>query len=77
MGLWDKMASCPTLWLTFTATAQIIFQNPYSSLNPRKTVRDIVSVPLRKRGITDPVERDEKKCLVENQRIRNPVHYRG
>ena len=42
----------------FHRTAQIIFQNPYSSLNPRKTVRDIVSVPLRKRGITDPVERD-------------------
>ena len=33
---------------------QIIFQNPYSSLNPRKTVRDILSVPLRARGVTDP-----------------------
>jgi len=44
----------------FHRTAQIIFQNPYSSLNPRKTVRDIVSVPLRKRGLTDPLERDEE-----------------
>ena len=44
----------------FHRTAQIIFQNPYSSLNPRKTVRDIVSVPLRKRGLTDPMERDEE-----------------
>jgi oligopeptide/dipeptide ABC transporter ATP-binding protein len=44
----------------FHRMAQIIFQNPYSSLNPRKTVRDIVSVPLRKRGLTDPVERDEE-----------------
>ncbi len=37
--------------LSFYQTTQIIFQNPYSSLNPRKTVRQIVSVPLRNRGI--------------------------
>ena len=35
---------------------QIIFQNPYSSLNPRKTVRDIISTPLRFRGLRDPLE---------------------
>ena len=35
---------------------QIIFQNPYSSLNPRKTVREIVSTPLRFRGLRDPIE---------------------
>ena len=39
--------------LTFYQTTQIIFQNPYSSLNPRKTVRQILSVPLRNRGIKD------------------------
>ncbi|MFB0537265.1 MAG: ABC transporter ATP-binding protein [Anaerolineae bacterium] len=50
----------PVIAVDFHRMAQIIFQNPYSSLNPRKTVRDIVSVPLRKRGITDPVERDEE-----------------
>jgi oligopeptide/dipeptide ABC transporter ATP-binding protein len=50
----------PTVAADFHRMAQIIFQNPYSSLNPRKTVRDIVSVPLRKRGLTDPVERDEE-----------------
>ena len=37
--------------LSFYQKAQIIFQNPYSSLNPRKTVRQIVSVPLKNRGI--------------------------
>ena len=37
---------------------QIIFQNPYSSLNPRKTVRDIIGTPLRQRGVTDPIERE-------------------
>ena len=42
----------------FYRLAQIIFQNPYSSLNPRKTVREIIGVPLRQRGITDPLERE-------------------
>jgi oligopeptide/dipeptide ABC transporter ATP-binding protein len=39
--------------LSFYQMAQIIFQNPYSSLNPRKTVRQIVSVPLKNRGMKD------------------------
>jgi oligopeptide/dipeptide ABC transporter ATP-binding protein len=39
--------------LSFYQTTQMIFQNPYSSLNPRKTVRQIVSVPLRNRGVRD------------------------
>jgi oligopeptide/dipeptide ABC transporter ATP-binding protein len=50
----------PYTAIDFHRTAQIIFQNPYSSLNPRKTVREIISVPLRKRGLTDPLERDEE-----------------
>ena len=37
--------------LSFYQTTQIIFQNPYSSLNPRKTVRQIVAVPLKNRGV--------------------------
>lgn len=43
----------------FYRLAQIIFQNPYSSLNPRKTIRDILSTPLRHRGIKDELEREE------------------
>jgi oligopeptide/dipeptide ABC transporter ATP-binding protein len=42
----------------FYRLAQIIFQNPYSSLNPRKTVRDIIGTPLRQRGVTDPIQRE-------------------
>ena len=45
--------------LGFYRAAQIIFQNPYSSLNPRKTIREIVSVPLRSRGINDIHEQEE------------------
>ncbi len=43
----------------FYRIAQIIFQNPYASLNPRKTVREIVSVPLRSRGLKDIREQEE------------------
>ncbi len=35
---------------------QPIFQDPYSSLNPRKSVRDIVSLPLRVHGVGDKSE---------------------
>jgi len=45
--------------VNFHRVAQIIFQNPYSSLNPRKTVREILGSPLKHRGITDPIEREK------------------
>ncbi len=38
---------------------QIIFQDPYSSLNPRMTVFDLVSAPLDVYGIGTPKERKE------------------
>ncbi|HKM39742.1 MAG TPA: oligopeptide/dipeptide ABC transporter ATP-binding protein [bacterium] len=36
--------------LAFYRQVQMVFQNPYASLNPRKTVRDILSQPLRARS---------------------------
>jgi oligopeptide/dipeptide ABC transporter ATP-binding protein len=47
--------------------AQIIFQNPYSSLNPRKTVRQILSVPLIASGVKDPHEREERIMYLLNR----------
>lgn len=44
----------------YNHVAQIIFQNPYSSLNPRKTVREIIGTPLQQRGIRNPYELEEK-----------------
>ena len=38
---------------------QIIFQDPYSSLNPRKTVMDIVGEPLEVHGIAKGSEKEE------------------
>jgi oligopeptide/dipeptide ABC transporter ATP-binding protein len=46
--------------LGFYQMTQIIFQNPYSSLNPRKTVRQIVSVPLKNRGIRSFTELEQE-----------------
>lgn len=40
---------------------QIVFQNPYESLNPRMTIHDILSEPLTVQGLaTSHVEIDEK-----------------
>ena len=39
---------------------QLIFQDPYSSLHPRKTVCDLVGVGLRLHGIAEGYEIDEK-----------------
>jgi peptide/nickel transport system ATP-binding protein len=39
---------------------QMIFQDPFSSLNPRMTIRDIVGEPLRVHGIGSPRERTER-----------------
>ena len=36
---------------------QPVFQDPYSSLNPRKTVGSIISLPLRVHGVGDPAGR--------------------
>ncbi len=39
---------------------QMIFQDPYASLNPRMTVLDIVGEPLLVNGVTDRGEREDR-----------------
>lgn len=39
---------------------QMIFQDPYASLNPRMTVGDIIGEPLLIHGLTDNVKREQK-----------------
>ncbi len=39
---------------------QIVFQDPYASLNPRKTVKEIVELPLIVQGLKSKAEREDK-----------------
>src|SRR5690606_24906880 len=39
---------------------QMIFQDPYSSLNPRMTIADIISEPLLINGVKSSRERQER-----------------
>ncbi len=45
---------------------QVIFQDPFSSLNPRMTVGDTIAEPLRKRlGFSRPAARDRVAALLD------------
>ncbi len=39
--------------MTFARTVQPVFQDPYASLNPKKRVSEIISLPLRVHGTSD------------------------
>ncbi|GAA5191474.1 dipeptide ABC transporter ATP-binding protein [Rugosimonospora acidiphila] len=54
---------------------QIIFQDPYSSLNPRHTVGEIVAIPLRVNGVRPPGGITRRvRDLLEIVGL-NPEHY--
>ena len=54
---------------------QMVFQDPYASLNPRKRVGTIVSDPLRIHGIGDRAERKKQVgALLETVGL-SPEHY--
>lgn len=46
----------------FRRAFQIIFQDPFASLNPRMTVSDIVGRPMEIHGLVKKSQRDEKVC---------------
>ncbi len=54
---------------------QPIFQDPYSSLNPRKSVEDIVSLPLRVHGLGGPADWRRKVAEMLDL-VRLPLRYR-
>ena len=63
---------------------QIIFQDPYSSLNPRQTAGDIVRGPLDVQKVGSPAEREERVAelfslvgLRPNQRNLFPHQFSG
>ena len=50
----------------FRKSVQMIFQDPYASLNPRMTVYDLVSAPLEVYGIGSAAERKEMVISILN-----------
>ncbi|MDQ2094954.1 ABC transporter ATP-binding protein [Rhodalgimonas zhirmunskyi] len=45
--------------LALARRIQPIFQDPYSSLNPRKSIADIISLPLRIHGVGDSASQEK------------------
>jgi peptide/nickel transport system ATP-binding protein/oligopeptide transport system ATP-binding protein len=54
-------------------SVQIVFQDPYASLNPRMTVNAIISEPLRVHDVWDKTGRDRVKDLMSIVGL-NPEH---
>ena len=60
----------------FRRNVQMIFQDPYASLNPRMTVGEIIREPMEIHNIGPPKERDEKVAsLLETVGLK-PDHVR-
>jgi len=47
---------------TFRRNAQFLFQDSFSSINPRMTIRDVIAEPLEVHDIGDDAEREERVC---------------
>jgi oligopeptide/dipeptide ABC transporter ATP-binding protein len=60
----------------FRPNVQLIFQDPYSSLNPRMTVRDIIAEPLVASGLAKHIDVDERVAKVAAMCKLNPEHLR-
>ena len=64
----------------FRRHAQMIFQDPYSSLNPRMTVRDIIGEPLVASGLAKGSELDDRirqaalRCQLKLEHLRRYPH---
>lgn len=55
---------------------QIIFQDPYSSLNPRMTIGEAVMEPMRVHGILENDRQRKERVLELLQKVNmNPVHF--
>jgi peptide/nickel transport system ATP-binding protein len=67
------------LW-QFRKHAQMIFQDPYSSLNPRMTVRDIIAEPLvathsaHGEEVTKRVSETARRCQLNIEHLRRYPH---
>jgi len=56
----DVMAMGPAELRRYRKKMQIIFQDPYASLNPREKVREVLTHPLRLHRIGSPSEHEDR-----------------
>ncbi len=70
----DVAAASHKLLMTLRRDMQIIFQDPYSSLNPRMTVRAIIGEPLIVHGLAKGGELEDRVCGVLGAVGLNPDH---
>jgi oligopeptide/dipeptide ABC transporter ATP-binding protein len=55
---------------------QIVFQDPYESLNPRMTVGDIIAEPMRLQGIFDEKEQEKRVYeILEDAKLVPPSEF--
>ena len=87
--VWFRLTDGPAVDVTkldkrtlrgFRRHAQMIFQDPYSSLNPRMTVRDIIAEPLVASGLARGPELDDRvrqaaaRCQLKLEHLRRYPH---
>ena len=71
----DLMAQSKTELRALRKDMQIVFQDPYSSLHPRMSVRQIIEEPMRIRGLyTGPGEREKRVKELLNMVGLNETH---
>jgi peptide/nickel transport system ATP-binding protein len=58
----------------FRRRAQMVFQDPYSSLSPRMSVQDILTEPLRIHGLSNPAGRRERAAYLMDRVGLSPDH---
>lgn len=63
-------------WKEYRSNVQVIFQDPFNSLDPKMTIRDSMLEPLKIHGIGTREEREEKiKQVLEDVELNPPEKY--
>ncbi len=80
----DVMAASPARMRSLRKQMQIVFQDPYASLNPREKISEVLTHPLKLHNIGTPSERAERVAslmrkvgLSEDQLERYPHEFSG
>ncbi|WP_311258376.1 ABC transporter ATP-binding protein [Microbacterium sp. WCS2018Hpa-9] len=62
-------------WRKMRQRVQVVFQDPFSSLNPKRRVGSIIGDPLRIHGVGTPRERETRVLKLLEQVGLDPDHY--